>query len=226
VIPPRESAAFVWRMEEVLDLYEEPYDAKRPVICFDERPCQLLADVREPLAPRPGGPAGGARLVDHEYRRGGTANVHVAFEPLSGWRRVEVTERRRKREFAEEVRRIAEEDYPQAEKIRLVLDNLSTHTAAAFYEAFEPERARRLAKRVEFVYTPVHGSWLNMAEIEVSALVRQCLGKRRLPDVETLGREAKAWAAERNLMGASVDWRLTTDDARIKLCSLYPATQD
>ena len=130
MIPPRQSAAFVWRMEAVLDLYEEPYDEKRPVVCFDERPCQLLADVREPLAPRPGGPGGGALLVDPEYRRGGTANVHVAFEPLAGRRRVEVTEKRRKQEFAEEVRRMAEEDYPDAEKIRLVVDNLSTHTAS------------------------------------------------------------------------------------------------
>ncbi len=226
MIPPRESAAFVWRMEEVLDLYEEPYDEKRPVVCFDERPCQLLADVRDPLAPRPGGPAGGARLVDHEYERGGTANVHIAFEPLTGRRRVEVTKRRRKREFAEEVRRIAEEDYPQAEKVRLVLDNLSTHTPAAFYEAFAPERARRLAGRVEFVYTPVHGSWLNMAQIEISALVRQCLGKRRLADTETLGRETKAWERERNRLGSSVHWRFTTKEARIKLRSLYPATEE
>jgi DDE superfamily endonuclease len=224
VIPPRQSAAFVWRMEAVLDLYEEPYDEKRPVVCFDERPCQMLADVREPLPARPGGPGGGARLVDHEYRRGGTANAHVCFEPLTGWRRVEITERRRKREFAEEVRRLAEEDYPHVEKIRLVLDNLSTHTPAAFYEAFEPERARRLVRRVEFCYTPVHGSWLNMAEIEISALVRQCL-KRRLPDVEALGRKTKAWERERNRLGASVDWRFTTADARTKLRSLYPAMQ-
>jgi hypothetical protein len=211
-------------MEEVLDLYEEPYDPKRPVVCFDERPCQLLADVREPLAPRPGGPGGGARLVDYEYERGGTANVHVAFEPLTGRRRVEVTKRRRKREFAEQVRRIAEEDYPRAEKIRLVLDNLSTHTAAAFYEVFGTEQARTLARRVEFVYTPVHGSWLNMAEIEISALVRQCL-KRRLPDEETLDREAKAWCMKRNRLGASVDWRFRTEDAREKLKNLYPATE-
>lgn len=226
MIPPRESAAFVWRMEEVLDLYEEPYDEKRPVVCFDERPCQLLADVREPLAPRPGGPGGGAQLLDHEYERGGTANAHVAFEPLTGWRRVEVTERRRKQEFAEQVRRIAEEDYPKAQKIRVVLDNLSTHTASAFYEAFAPERARRLARRIELVYTPVHGSWLNMAEIEISALVRQCLGKRRLGDEGTLRREAKAWATQRNRQGVSTDWRFTTEDARTKLRSLYPATKE
>jgi hypothetical protein len=226
VIPPRESAAFVWRMEEVLDLYEEPHDPARPVVCFDERPCQLLADVREPLAPRPGGPGGGARLVDHEYERRGTANVHVAFEPLTGRRRVEVTGRRRKQEFAEQVRRIAEEDYPQAEKVRLVLDNLSTHTKAAFYEAFPADEARELARRVEFVYTPVHGSWLNMAEIEISALVRQCLEGRRLADEETLDREAKAWATQRNRLGASVEWRFTTEEARTKLRSLYPAAKE
>ena len=225
MIPPRQSASFVWRMEEVLDLYEEDYDPRRPVVCFDERHCQLLADIREPLAPRPGGPGGGARLVDPEYERGGTTNVHVAFEPLAGWRRVGVTEKRRKREFAEEVRRIAEEDYPEAEEIRLVLDNLSTHTKAAFYETFDPERARRLARRVEFVYTPVHGSWLNMAEIEISALVRQCLKGRRLADEETLGREAKAWATQRNRLGASVQWRFTAEDARTKLRSLYPAME-
>ena len=163
--------------------------------------------------------------MDHEYARGGTANVHVSFEPLTGRRRVEVTERRRKREFAEQVRRVAEEDYPGAEKIRLVVDNLSTHTPAAFYESFTPEQARLLARRIEFVYTPVHGSWLNMAEIEISALVRQCL-KRRLPDEEALGRETKAWETKRNRLGASVDWHFTTEDARTKLRSLYPATKE
>ena len=226
MIPPRESAAFVWRMEAVLDLYEEPYDEKRPVVCFDERPCQLLADVREPLPSHPGGPGGGARLIDHEYSRGGTCHVHVSFEPLTGWRRVGVTERRRKCEFAEEMRRLAEEAYPSAEKIRLVLDNLSTHTAAAFYEAFSPKVARRLARRFEFVYTPVHGSWLNMVEVEISALVRQCLRRRRLPDVETLSREVAAWEAERNRVGTRVDWRFTTEAARIKLRSLYPSIEE
>lgn len=162
-------------------------------------------------------------MVDHECKRGGTANVHVAFEPLTGWRSVEVTEKRRKQEFAEQMRRLAEEDYPDAEKIRLVLDNLSTHTPAAFYEAFAPERARRLARRIEFVYTPVHGSWLNMAEISISALVRQCLSKRRMPDEGTLRREVEAWAEGRNRQGSSVEWRFTTEDARIKLRSLYPA---
>jgi hypothetical protein len=224
VIPPRESAAFVWRMERVLDLYEEYHDQERPVVCFDERPCQLLTDVREPLPPKSGGPGGGARLVDHEYARGGICHVHVAFEPSSGWRSVEVTGRKRKQEFAEAVRRIAEEDYPNAEKIRLVLDNLSTHTPAAFYESFPAEQARLLARRIEFVYTPVHGSWLNMVEIEISALVRQCL-KRRLPDEEALGREAKAWCNKRNKLGASVEWRFTTEEARTKLRSLYPSVK-
>lgn len=207
-------------MEEVLDLYEEPYEEKRPVVCFDERPCQLLAEVREPLPMRPGLP----ERHDHEYERRGTAHVLMAFEPLSGWRRVEVAERRRGREFAESMRYLAEESYPEAEEIRVVLDNLSTHTAAAFYETFTPEMARRLARRISFIYTPVHGSWLNMVEVELSVLVRQCL-KRRLPDIETLRREVEAWEAERNRLGASVEWRFATADARTKLRSLYPPTK-
>ena len=146
----------------------------------------------------------------------------MSFEPLRGWRELAVTERRRKREFAHWMRRLVEEHYPQAEKIRVVLDNLSTHTAAAFYENFSAELARNLARRIEFCYTPVHGSWLNMVEIEISVLVRQCL-KRRLPDIETLEREAKAWCKERNRLGAGVDWRFRTQDARIKLRSLYPS---
>ena len=220
MIPPKHNARFVWRMEEVLDPYEEPYDPKRPVVCFDERPCRLLAEVREPLPRAPGLP----ERRDHEYERGGTANVLMAFEPLAARREIEVTERRRGKEFAEMVGRLAQEAYPEAEKIRLVCDNLSTHTAAAFCEAFPAERARRLARRVEFVYTPVHGSWLNMVEIEISVLVRQCL-MRRLPDIETLRREAQAWCRERNRSGASVDWRFATDDARTKLRKLYPSIE-
>ena len=220
MIPPRKSAAFVWRMEEILDLYEEPYDEKRPVVCFDERPCQLLAEVRDPLPGAPGRP----ERHDHDYERRGTANVLMAFEPLAGRREIEVTERRRGKEFAQMVSRLAEEVYPHAEKIRLVCDNLSTHTAAAFYGAFEPEVARRLARRVEFVYTPVHGSWLNMVEVELSVLVRQCL-KRRLPNAERLRREVLAWAEERDRLRASVDWRFTTADARMKLRKLYPSIE-
>lgn len=220
MIPPKQNARFVWRMEEVLDLYEEPHDPRRPVVCFDERPCQLLAEVREPLPVGPGKP----ERRDHEYERGGMANVLMAFEPLAGWREIEVTQRRRGKEFAEMVGHLAEKVYPEAEKVRLVCDNLSTHTAAAFYETFPAERARRLARRVEFVYTPVHGSWLNMVEIELSVLVRQCLG-RRLADVETLRREVQAWCEERNRLGASVDWRFATDDARTKLRKLYPSIE-
>jgi hypothetical protein len=220
VIPPKKSAAFVWRMEEVLDLYEGPYDPLFPVVCFDERPCQLLAEVREPLPVGTGRP----QRRDHEYERRGTAHVSMAFEPLTGWRRASATERRRGREFAEEVRRLVEEDYPHAERVRLVLDNLSTHSAAAFYGTFAPEAARRLARKVEFVHTPVHGSWLNMVEVELSVLVRQCL-KRRIPDIETLGQEVGAWCEARNRSKASVDWRFTAEDARTKLRKLYPSIE-
>lgn len=221
MIPPRKSAAFVWRMEQVLDLYEEPYDPKRPVVCFDERPCQLIGDVRDPLPMKPGT----IERFDSEYERGGVCWVFMSFEPLTGWRELAVTERRRKQEFAHWMRRLAEEHYPQAQKIRVVMDNLSTHSGAAFYENFSAEVARKLARRIEFVYTPVHGSWLNMVEVEISVLVRQCL-KRRLPDMQTLEREAKAWCKERNRVGASVDWRFRTEDARIKLRSLYPSTEE
>jgi DDE superfamily endonuclease len=161
---------------------------------------------------------------DSEYEQGGVCWVLMSFEPLNGWRELVVTERRRKRELALAMRRLAEERYPQAEKIRIVLDNLSTHTGAAFYETFPAEVARKLARRIEFVYTPVHGSWLNMVEVEISVLVRQCL-KRRLADMETLEREAKARCEERNRLGASVDWRFRTEDARVKLRSLYPSVK-
>jgi hypothetical protein len=195
-------------MEEVLDLYEEPYDEKRPVVCFDERPCQLLAEVREPL--RLG--AGRPERRDHEYERRGMAHLFVAFEPLRGWRGVEVRERRRGREFAEFVSHLAQDLYPDAKKIRLVVDNLNIHTPASFYELFDPERARELSRRIEFCYTPVHGSWLNMAEIEISVLVRQCLGVgayrrrrpwegRREPGARSETGKGRAWigASERRM---------------------------
>ncbi len=201
-----------------MDLYEEPYDSLLPVVCFDERPCQLIGEVRDPLPMKPGH----IERFDSEYERGGVCWVLMSFEPLSGWRELVVTERRRKREFALAMRRLAEEHYPPAERIRVVLDNLSTHTAAAFYENFPVELARNLARRIEFCYTPVHGSWLNMVEIELSVLVRQCL-ERRLPDMESLQREVAAWSAERNRVGTSVEWRFRTEDARIKLRSLYPS---
>jgi hypothetical protein len=221
VIPPEHNAQFVWRMEEILDLYEEPYDPNRPVVCFDERPCQLLAEVRESLGSKPGKP----KRVDSEYERRGTANVLLAFEPLKGRREMKVTERRRKLEFAQMMRYLTEEAYPDADRIRLVVDNLNTHSPAAFYELFPAEQARRLSKKIEFVYnTPKHGSWLNMVKIELSVLVRQCL-KRRVPDMQTLEQEAGAWCEERNRLGTSVEWRFTTEDARIKLRKLYPSIQ-
>lgn len=205
-------------MEEVLDLYEEPYDPKRPMICFDEQPYQMLSEVRDPLPMKPGQP----ERVDFEYEREGNAYVHMTFEPLKGFREVEITERRRSVEFAHLMEHLVDDLYPEAEEIRVVLDDLSTHTGAAFYEAFPAQRARSLATKIEFIYTPVHGSWLNMAEIELSVLGRQCL-KRRIPDTKTLRREAKAWQKERNRLGRSVEWRFTTEDARTKLRSLYPS---
>ena len=223
MIPPEHNAQFVWRMEEILDLYEEPYDPNRPVVCFDERPCQLLADVRDPLPMEPAERPKKKR-VDFEYERRGTANVLLAFEPLKGRREMRVTERRRKLEFADMMRYLLDDLYPEVERIRLVVDNLNTHSPAAFYESFPPEEARRMSKKIEFVYTPKHGSWLNMVEIEISVLVRQCL-KRRIPDIETLRCEAEAWCEERNRLGTSVDWRFTTADARIKLRKLYPSIE-
>ncbi len=207
-------------MEAILDLYEEPYDPERPTVCFDERPCQLVGHTREPLAMGEGRPA----REDHEYERRGMVHLFMAFEPLGGWRSVEVHQRRRSEEFALAIARLAEEVYPRAQKIRLVVDNLNIHTPAAFYEAFDAERARELCRRIEFVYTPVHGSWLNMVEVEISVLVRQCL-RRRIADAQTLRREARAWCEERNRLEASVKWRFTTADARTKLRKLYPSIE-
>lgn len=217
MIPPKANARFVWQMEQVLDLYEEAYDPRRPLVCFDERPCQLLGHVRDPIPMQADRP----RRIDHEYKRNGTCHVLMAFEPLRGWRRPIVTRRRRKIEFAEAVAQLAEEVYPEAERIRLVVDNLNTHTPAAFYERFPPEKARSLTRRIEFIYTPKHGSWLNMVEIELSAFVRQCLD-RRIESIEALEAEAKRWAEDRNQLGASVDWRFRTGDARGRLRKLYP----
>jgi hypothetical protein len=211
-------ADFVWRMEDVLDLYAKPYDPERPVVCFDEQPRQLIAEVRTPVPAAPGRP----QRIDDEYRRQGTANLFLTFEPLAGWRHVEVTERRTSAEFAHQMPALADVHYPDAERIAVVLDNLSTHSPAALYQAFPPEEARRLLKRLEFHHTPKHGSWLNMAELEFSVLNRQCLD-RRIPDPEPLRQEIAAWEAERNAARATVHWRFTVTDARIKLHRLYPA---
>ena len=220
VIPPKASAGFVANMEDVLDVYARPHDPARPVVCVDEGGKQLIGDVREPLPPRPGAPA----RYDSEYTRGGVANVFMAFEPLAGCRQVRVTDRKTSRDFAGFLRALSDEHYPTAEAIVLVCDNLSTHTPAALYEAFEPAEARRLAQRFEWHYTPKHGSWLNVAEMELSVLARQCLD-RRIPDLNTLKQEALAWQDRRNAAVTGVSWHFTTEDARIKLRRLYPTIQ-
>ena len=204
-------------MEDVLDLYAEPPDPARPVVCLDERPYQLLDHVRPPQPPAPGRPA----REDHEYRRCGTCCVAVAFDPGRGWRHATVSERRARADFAGWLRELADVHYPEAELIRLVVDNLNTHTPASLYAAFPAEEARRLARRFEFHHTPKHGSWLNMVEVELSVLADQCLG-RRLPDLEAVARAVAAWEAARNAAGATVAWRFTTDRARAKLHRLYP----
>jgi len=219
-IPPKEDAAFVCQMEEVLDVYTRPYDPQHPLICMDEMPRQLLAEVREPLAVAPGQPT----KQDYEYQRNGIADLFMLFEPLQGKRYLCVTEQRRRVEWAQVMKHLADDLYPQAEKIVVVLDNLNTHTPAAFYLVYAPEEARRLAERFEFHFTPKHGSWLNMAEIELSVLARQCLD-RRLPDMETLTKEVQAWQAQRNAEVVKVQWQFTTADARIKLRHLYPKIQ-
>jgi DDE superfamily endonuclease len=211
-------AEFVWRMEDVLDLYAAPADPQRPRVCVDERPYQVVGETRTPLPAAPGQPA----RYDYEYRRNGTANLFVHFSPDTGWRHVDVTARRTKHDFALQLQALVDEHFPTAEVIRVVLDNLNTHTPAALYEAFPPEEARRLAAKLEFHYTPKHGSWLNMAELEISVLSRQCL-ERRLADIPTLRREVAAWEAPRNAAGATVHWRFTSTDARTKLHRLYPS---
>ena len=204
-------------MEDVLDVYERPDDTRFPVVCMDETSLQLLGDTRPPLAARPGR----AARADYEYIRGGVCNVFLAVEPLRGWRTVAVTERRTRRDWAHFMRDVADH-YPTAERIVVVLDNLNTHGPAAFYEAFPPVDARALARRFQFHHTPPHGSWLNVAEIELSVLSRQCLD-RRLPDRAALAAEVATWTAARNAAPVTIDWRFTTADARIKLKRLYPS---
>jgi transposase len=204
-------------MEDVLDLYNEPYDAKRPVICFDESPKQLIAEVREPLPPEPGQPA----RYDVEYQRNGVRNLLMLCEPKRGIREVLVTTTRTKIDFANAMKHLTE-SYADADVIRVVLDNLNTHKMASLYEAFAPEEARRIARKLEFHFTPKHGSWLNIAEIEFAVLSYMCLSER-IPDVETLTREVAANVALRNARALPVKWRFTTEDARVKLQRLYPS---
>lgn len=207
-------------MEDVLEVYKRPYDPKRPVVCVDEMPKQLLMDARDPLPMRPGEP----ERFDYEYKRDGVADLFMLFEPLAGKRHIEITDQRRRIEWAQVMRIVSDELYPDAEKIVVVLDNLNTHVLAAFYLAFEPQEARRLVERFELHYTPKHGSWLNMAEIELSAVTRQCLD-RRIRDKDTLIREVKAWEDQRNSKVIKVHWQFSTADARTKLKSLYPKFQ-
>ena len=216
-IPPKANGAFVAQMEEVLDLYEKPYDSHRPLVCMDETSKQLVSDVQTPLPPQPGQIA----RQDYEYEREGVCNLFMCFEPLQSRRHVQVTDQRTAVDWAHFMKDLAETHYPDAEKIVVIMDNLNTHGNGSFYEAFSPAEAKRLAARFEFHYTPKHGSWLNMAEIELSALSRMCLD-RRIPSKGALIREVSAWESERNTKSVTVEWRFTTDDARIKLKKLYP----
>jgi len=218
VIPPKENADFVCAMEEVLELYHEPYDPLRPVVCFDEGTKQLIGETRTPLPLQPGEPV----RYDYEYERHGTCNLFMFFEPLRSWRHVDVTDRRTLIDFAHCMKDLVDRWYPDAECIRVVQDNLNTHKPAALYEAFPPQEARRILERLEFHYTPKHGSWLNMAEIELNVLSGQCLD-RRIPHKQTLITEVAAWERKRNARNATVNWQFTTQDARIKLRSLYPS---
>jgi hypothetical protein len=207
-------------MEDVLDLYKQPYDPNRPLVCMDETSKQLVSEVIAPLSATPG------RLerYDYEYERQGVANLFIFFEPLGGRRHIQVTDQRTKRDWAYFIKELIDIHYPEAELIRLVLDNLNTHVPGALYETFEPQEARRILEKIEFHYTPKHGSWLNMAEIELSALTRQCLD-RRIADKELLSTEVSAWETERNEKVVVVNWQFTTEDARIKLKRLYPSIQ-
>jgi hypothetical protein len=204
-------------MEDVLEVYTQPYDPNRPQICMDETNKQLLAETREPIPAQPGQ----AQRIDYEYQREGVADLFMFFEPLAGKRFVKVTDQRTRIDWAQAMKYLADEVYPNAEKIVIVMDNLNTHSPISFYQTFEPEEALRLSNRFEFHYTPKHGSWLNMAEIELGVLVRQCLN-RRIPDKVILEQQVLAWQNDRNVKVVKVDWRFTTADARIKLKRLYP----
>ncbi len=204
-------------MEDVLDVYALPYDPKRPVVCFDESPVQLIAETRKPLPPKPGQP----ERFDYEYKRNGTRNLFFFFQPLAGWRHVLIREHRTKVDYAYAMRYLVDELFPEADVVVVVQDNLNTHTPAALYEAFEPAEAKRILNRLEFHYTPKHGSWLNMVEIELGILSEQCLNAR-IPDEETLRCKVKAWERARNERRATVNWRFSTSDARVKLSRLYP----
>jgi hypothetical protein len=220
VIPPKQNAEFVANMENVLEIYKMPYNSAIPVICMDEQPTQLIKETRMKMTLEPGKP----ERVDYEYERNGTAANFMFTEPLGGWRKVNVRQQKTSIDWAYEIKELLDKDYRQAHKVVLVCDNLNTHKIASLYEAFDPQEALRLAKRLEIHYTPKHGSWLNVAEIELSVFTKQCLD-RRIPDMTTLQQEAKAWYRKRNSNQKAVDWQFTTDDARVKLKRLYPQIQ-
>jgi len=220
VIPPKQNAEFVANMENVLEIYKMPYNSAIPVICMDEQPTQLIKETRMKMTLEPGKP----ERVDYEYERNGTAANFMFTEPLGSWRKVNVRQQKTSIDWAYEIKELLDKDYPQAHKVVLVCDNLNTHKIASLYEAFDPQEALRLAKRLEIHYTPKHGSWLNVAEIELSVFTKQCLD-RRIPDMTTLQQEAKAWYRKRNSNQKAVDWQFTTDDARVKLKRLYPQIQ-
>ena len=218
VIPPEADGEFVAHMEEVLEVYERPYNPAFPVLCMDEQPVQLLKETRSPL---PATATHGKR-VDYEYERAGTASIFMFAEPLAGWREVAVRERKTKIDWATEMARLLEGRYAGCAKVTLVCDNLNTHTKGAFYETFKPDRARSLIRRIEFCYTPKHGSWLNIAENELSSLTRQCVADQRFADVATLQEETAAWSTDVTATQRGVDWQMKIDDARTKLKSVYP----
>jgi hypothetical protein len=221
VIPPKADAEFVAAMENVLETYALPYDANYPVVAMDEQPVQLTREVRQPIEATEEHP----KRVDYEYERAGVASIFVFTEPLVGWREVRVRQQRTKVDWAEEMARLLKTRYDRAKKVIVVCDNLNTHTLGAFYEAFEAREARALARRVEFCYTPKHGSWLNVAENELSSLSRQCLSEQRLGEIEELRQQVSAWATASNEAQRGVDWQFKIDDARTKLKSLYPKSQ-
>lgn len=219
-IPAAYNGEFVARMEDVLEVYALPYDKEMPMVCMDEQPFQLLDEKLKPLKMKPGK----VRKEDYEYIRNGVCSIFVFTEPLANWRHVYASQRRTKKDWALQIRELLEVHYPKVKRIRLVMDNLNTHAISSLYETFPPETALRLAKRLEIHYTPKHGSWLNIAEIELNAMTKQCLD-RRIPDLDSLRAELEPWEQHRNAASKSVDWHFTTDTARDKLKWLYPKLQ-
>lgn len=218
VIPPEQDGEFVACMEEVLETYAQTYDPKHPVLCMDEQPVQLLGETRVEIPATQAHP----KRVDYEYERNGTASIFMFAEPLSGFRQVTARPRRTREDWALEVARLLDSRYAECERVTLVCDNLNTHTKGAFYDAFEPDRARAYVKRIQFCYTPKHGSWLNIAECELSCLTKQCLSDRRIGDLTLLQSEIKAWADKTNAKQRGIDWHFCIEDARVKLKRLYP----